>query len=178
MYDFEHYASFEAMKSGTVLVVDDDQDILTASRLLLRREFASVHTCKDPNDVPALLAEHDIDVVLLDMNFGPGESTGEDGLIWLKKILTIDPEMVVVMITAHGSLNTAVSAMKLGAVDFIAKPWQNEKVVATVSTAVRLRQSRRETAVLGVPTRCCNMSLPARTIRSSVPRLRLERCWR
>jgi len=148
VYDFEHYASFEAMKSGTVLVVDDDQDILTASRLLLRREFASVHTCKDPNNVPALLAEHDIDVVLLDMNFGPGESTGEDGLIWLKKILTIDPEVVVVMITAHGSLNTAVSAMKLGAVDFIAKPWQNEKVVATVSTAVRLRQSRRETQVL------------------------------
>lgn len=148
MYDFEHYASIEAMKSGTVLVVDDDQDILTASRLLLRREFAAVHTCKDPNNVPALLDEHDIDVVLLDMNFGPGESTGEDGLIWLQKILAIDSEMVVVMITAHGSLNTAVSAMKLGAVDFIAKPWQNEKVVATVSTAVRLRQSRREAQAL------------------------------
>lgn len=136
------------MKTGSILVVDDDQDILTASRLLLRREFAAVHTCNDPSFVPGLMAEHDIDVVLLDMNFGPGESTGEDGLMWLEKILAIDSEIVVVMITAHGSLNTAVSAMKRGATDFIAKPWQNEKVVATVSTALQLRQSRKEMQVL------------------------------
>ncbi len=136
------------MKQGRILIVDDDEDILIASRLLLRREFGEISTCKDPNEIPALLAERDFDVVLLDMNFGPGESTGKDGLIWLEKILAIDPRSVVVMITAHGSLNTAVAAMKRGATDFIAKPWQNEKVVATVSTAVQLRHSRNEAETL------------------------------
>jgi DNA-binding NtrC family response regulator len=136
------------MTTGTVLIVDDDEDILTAGRLLLRREFAEVITCIDPQKIPDLMANHSIDVVLLDMNFGPGESSGKDGLVWLEKILAIDPQAVVVMITAHGSLNTAVEAMKSGATDFIAKPWQNEKVVATVSTAVQLRRSRKETQTL------------------------------
>ena len=136
------------MKPGKILIVDDDEDILTASRLLLRREFGEISTCNDPNEIPRRLAESDIDVVLLDMNFGPGESTGKQGLDWLEKILEIDPRIVVVMITAHGSLNTAVAAMQRGATDFIAKPWQNEKVVATVSTAVQLRYSRKETETL------------------------------
>ncbi len=136
------------MTIGKILIVDDDEDILTASRLLLRREFGEIATCKDPNEIPGLLARKAFDVVLLDMNFGPGESTGKDGLIWLEKILAIDPNIVVVMITAHGSLNTAVAAMKRGATDFIAKPWQNEKVVATVSTAVQLRHSRKESETL------------------------------
>ena len=136
------------MKIGKILIVDDDEDVLTASRLLLRREFGEISTCNDPEEIPVLLGEQDFDVVLLDMNFGPGESTGEDGLFWLEKILAIDPQSVVVMITAHGSLNTAVAAMKRGATDFIAKPWQNEKVVATVSTAVQLRHSRKESETL------------------------------
>jgi len=136
------------MSTGAVLVVDDDEDILTASRLLLRREFAHVAICNKPEEIPTKLAEHNFDLVLLDMNFGPGESSGKQGLLWLEKILEIDPEIVVVMITAHGSLNTAVQAMQRGATDFIVKPWQNEKVVATVSTGVRLRQSRREARTL------------------------------
>lgn len=148
MYDFEHCVDENLMKPGKILIVDDDEDILTASRLLLRREFGDISTCKDPAEIPGLLAAHDFDVILLDMNFGPGESTGKQGLVWLDKILEIDPRMVVVMITAHGSLNTAVAAMKRGATDFIAKPWQNEKVVATVSTAVQLRRSRKETEIL------------------------------
>ena len=78
---------------------------------------------------------NDIDVVLLDMNFGPGESSGRQGLQWLERILEVDPQMVVVMITAHGSVDTVVEAMKRGATDFVSKPWQNEKVVATLSAA-------------------------------------------
>ena len=148
MYDFEHSMNSIPGKTGNILIVDDDEDILTASRLLLRREFASISTCSDPQEIPKLLVDHDFDVILLDMNFGPGESSGKEGLIWLEKILQIDPQLVVVMITAHGSLNTAVEAMKRGATDFIAKPWQNEKVVATVSTAVQLRRSRKETQTL------------------------------
>lgn len=135
-------------KIGNILLIDDDDDILTAGRLLLRRNFASVSTSRRPDELPALLAEQDFDAVLLDMNFGPGESTGRQGIEWLQRILEIDPDQVVVMITAHGSVDTAVEAMKRGALDFVAKPWQNEKFVATVSAAVTLRQSRRETASL------------------------------
>ena len=135
-------------KTGHILIVDDDEDILTAGRLLLRRQFAEITTCPNPEQLPELLTAHDIDVILLDMNFGPGESSGEQGMHWLKRILEIDPEAVVVTITAHGSVNTAVNAMKQGATDFIAKPWQNEKVVATISAALKLRQSRGETEAL------------------------------
>ena len=132
-------------KTGNILIVDDDDDILTAGRLLLRRHFAGVITCSRPDQVPDLLGRHDLDAVLLDMNFGPGESSGRQGLEWLRRILDIDARMVVVMITAHGSVDTAVEAMKLGATDFVAKPWENEKVVATVSAAVELHRSRLET---------------------------------
>ena len=135
-------------KTGTILVVDDDDDILTAARLLLRRRFAEVVTCRRPERIPDLMDRHAFDAVLLDMNFGPGESSGRQGLEWLGRILGIDPEAVVIMITAHGSLDTAVEAMKRGATDFVTKPWQNEKVVATVSAGVELRRSRGETATL------------------------------
>ena len=135
-------------KIGTILVVDDDDDILTAARLLLRRRFAEVITCRRPDRIPDLMQRHTFDTVLLDMNFGPGESSGRQGLEWLERILGIDPEAVVIMITAHGSLATAVEAMKRGATDFVTKPWQNEKVVATVSAGVELRRSRSESATL------------------------------
>jgi len=134
--------------TGTILIVDDDDDVLTAARLLLRRRFAEVITCRRPDRIPDLMERHTFDAVLLDMNFGPGESSGEQGLAWLERIVEIDPDAVVVMITAHGSVDTAVEAMKRGATDFVTKPWQNEKVIATVSTAVELRRSRAEAATL------------------------------
>jgi len=133
---------------ANILVVDDDDDILTAARLLLRRHFGSVVTCRRPEDIPDLMRRNDFDTVLLDMNFGPGESSGSQGLEWLQRIMQIDDKMVVVMITAHGSVDTAVEAMKRGATDFVAKPWQNEKVVATLSAAVALHRSRVETESL------------------------------
>jgi len=142
---------------GNILVVDDDDDILTAARLLLRRRFADVVTCRRPERIPDLMARHAFDAVLLDMNFGPGESSGEQGIAWLRRILEIDPNVVVVMITAHGSVETAVEAMKHGAIDFVTKPWQNEKVVATVSAAVELHRSREEAATL----RTANVALRA-----------------
>ncbi|MEM9335146.1 MAG: sigma-54 dependent transcriptional regulator [Pseudomonadota bacterium] len=130
---------------GRILIVDDDPDILTAGRLLLRRHFAHVETLSHPDDIPPVLKRETFDAILLDMNFGPGESNGSLGMAWLEKIQMLDPNVVVIMITAHGSLNTAIEAMKLGASDFIIKPWQNEKVVATVSAAVDLHQTRMET---------------------------------
>ncbi|MDJ0710965.1 MAG: sigma-54 dependent transcriptional regulator [Woeseiaceae bacterium] len=151
MYDFGQFPEPNrgyVSNPGNILVVDDDDDILTAARLLLRRRFEEVVTCRRPERIPDLMARHVFDAVLLDMNFGPGESSGEQGLNWLARIIEIDPEAVVVMITAHGNVDNAVEAMKRGAMDFIAKPWQNEKVVATVSAAVELRRSRAEAASL------------------------------
>ncbi len=130
--------------AGNILIIDDDDDILAAGRILLHRRFSEVITCRQPDRIPELIARHNFDVVLLDMNFGPGESSGEQGLAWLQKILDVDPQLVVIMVTAHGSVNTAVNAMKLGATDFISKPWQNEKVIATVSAGVALHRSRVE----------------------------------
>lgn len=132
------------IKSGNILIVDDDEDILIAGRLMLSRNFAQVITCRRPETIPELLKIHKFDAILLDMNFGPGESSGKQGLEWLERILEIDPRLVVVMITAHGSVDTVVEAMKRGAMDFVSKPWQNEKVIATLSTAVALHRSRLE----------------------------------
>jgi len=135
-------------KEGRILIVDDDEDILIAGKLLLKREFSSVSTCNLPEHIPDFLSGQKFDAILLDMNFGPGESSGAQGFYWLKKILEIKPDSVIIMITAHGGVDVAVEAMKLGATDFIAKPWQNEKVVATISTAVLLGKSRSETQEL------------------------------
>ncbi|MEM8943532.1 MAG: sigma-54 dependent transcriptional regulator, partial [Pseudomonadota bacterium] len=132
----------------SILIVDDDDDILTASRLLLKREFGHVHTCNDPSQLPVLLSSNQFSAILLDMNFSPGESSGKQGFLWLERILELDPDAVVVMITAHGNMELAIKAMKLGATDFVAKPWQNEKVIATLSAAVKLRESRAESASL------------------------------
>ena len=167
MYDFEQYpGDIVTDKIGSILIVDDDEDILTAGRLLLRRSFGNVVTCRNPQDIPKLLGEHDFDAILLDMNFGPGESSGQQGFDLLAQILGIDPQMVVVMITAHGSVDTVVEAMKRGATDFVAKPWQNEKVVATISAAVELHRSRIEAETL----RGANRVLAGRT-RSQVASL-------
>lgn len=130
--------------TGAILIVDDDEDILVAVKLLLKRHFSHIVTCNDPSRIPEVMAANIFDAILLDMNFGPGESSGKQGFHWLGKILEIDPEAVVIMITAHGGVNVAVEAMKQGATDFIAKPWQNEKLVATLSASVKLRRSRSE----------------------------------
>jgi len=140
-------------KDGKILIVDDDEDILIAGKLLLKRHYKTVVTCNRPEHVPSLMADQQFDAILLDMNFGPGESSGEQGFFWLGKILEIDPQAVVVMITAHGGVNIAVDAIKKGASDFINKPWENQKVIATLSASVQLRRSRSEAAELKLTNR-------------------------
>lgn len=135
-------------KNKTILVVDDDDDILVAAELLLKRQFGQVICCNRPDKIPMLMAAHNFDAVLLDMNFSPGESSGEQGFNWLQRILQIDSDAVVILITAHGGVNVAVEAMKHGATDFIAKPWHNEKVIATISSAIQLHDSRSEASQL------------------------------
>ncbi|MCW8997509.1 MAG: sigma-54 dependent transcriptional regulator, partial [Kangiellaceae bacterium] len=138
------------MKDKTILVVDDDPDILIAAELLLKRQFGNIITCGTPQDIPAQMARNRFDAILLDMNFSPGERDGAQGFNWLKRIKELDPSAVVVMITAHGNVGTAVEAIKYGATDFVSKPWQNEKLIATLSAAVELHDSRTETSRLKV----------------------------
>jgi two-component system response regulator HydG len=137
-----------AEKIGKVLIVDDDEDVLKAARLFLKKYVTSIHTEKDPENIPSLLVNNTYDVILLDMNFSRDVTSGQEGLYWLSRILEIDPSAVVIMITAFGDVNLAVTAVKQGATDFILKPWQNEKLLATVSAAGNLHKTRLEVANL------------------------------
>jgi len=129
-------------RSGRILIVDDKRDVLTALRLLLKNHVGEVHTARNPGVIPTLLEEHTYDMVLLDMNFTQDASSGREGFVWLSRILTIDPQAVVVMITAYGDVGKAVRAMKEGAADFIVKPWDDADLVASVQAAIKLRHSR------------------------------------
>jgi len=142
--DFGHFGDypFGMQSRATILVVDDDADVLTAARLLLRQYFGAVLTTTDPDDVAELMNKERIDVFLVDMNFAIGQHSGVEGLNCLEQIRNIDPDAVVVLMTAFGALNMAVQAMREGAADFVLKPWQNEKLVATLSVAAELRRTR------------------------------------
>lgn len=133
-------------KTGHVLVVDDNRDVLTALRLLLKEHVEVVHTATDPSSIPSLLRENDYDAVLLDMNFQQDASSGREGFEWLGKIQSIDPQVVVVMITAYGDVEKAVRAMKAGAADFIVKPWTDPELVASVQAAIKLHRTRTAAA--------------------------------
>ena len=130
--------------TGKILIIDDDKDILQAARLLLKKHVAHAHTENKPNAIPSLLKNENYDVIFLDMNFAKGATSGKEGFQWLNKILEIDPSAVVVLITAFGDVEMAVKAVKEGATDFILKPWQNERLIATLSSALNLHQSRME----------------------------------
>ena len=129
---------------GRVLIVDDDVAIQRTLKLLLRDEFDLVQTLSNPKFIPSELKKHRYDVVLLDMNFSIGKQSGDEGLFWMKQIIEIDPTQVVIMITAYGEINLAVKAIKHGATDFIVKPWENAKLIATIRTGVKLCQSNRD----------------------------------
>jgi DNA-binding NtrC family response regulator len=131
------------MPAGVALIVDDDADVALSARLLLRALFADVIVAADPAALPELFRRHDPDIVLLDMNFSRGQSSGAEGFKALATIQRLDPDAVVVIMTAYGGVNTAVEAMKRGASDFVTKPWDNERLVATVQSARALRASRR-----------------------------------
>lgn len=127
-----------------ILVIDDDEDVLLAARLLLQQHYRMVRVEGNPSRLEVLLAQESYDVILLDMNFADGNSSGEEGFYWLERIYANDPSAVVILITAYGDVELAVQAIKRGATDFVLKPWQNEKLLATVSSAVALRRSRHE----------------------------------
>lgn len=135
-------------KYGKILVVDDDEDVLQAARLFLKQHVELVHTEKDPVNIPNLIKNISYDVILLDMNFTRDVTSGQEGFHWLGKILEIDPAAVIILITAFGDVEMAVRAIKSGATDFILKPWQNSRLLATITAALNLRRSRLEIAAL------------------------------
>ena len=131
-------------KIGKILAIDDNEDILFALKLLLKNHVELIQTETNPERIPEHLNNENFDVILLDMNFTKDAISGQEGFDWLAKIVEIDPDAVVVFITAYGDAEKAVKAIKLGATDFVLKPWQNEKLLATISSAIKLRRSKSE----------------------------------
>jgi two-component system, NtrC family, response regulator HydG len=131
-------------ENGKILMIDDDEDVLLAAKMLLKKSNHQVIIEKNPNKIPFLLNNDTYDVILLDMNFSKDTTSGKEGFEWLKQIKERDNQAVVIMITAFGDVEMAVRALKEGATDFILKPWQNEKLVATISTAIKLKKSYNE----------------------------------
>lgn len=135
-------------KEGNILIVDDNQDILSSSRMILKKYFTIVHTLNNPERLPVVLKDINYNVVLLDMNFSPGAKSGKEGKKWLEYIIKELPETQVVIITAYGDINLAVECMKNGAIDFIIKPWNSEKLRATVKTAYQLSKTKKQVELL------------------------------
>jgi DNA-binding NtrC family response regulator len=146
-------------KHGKILIVDDNEDLLKAAKMYLKRHFNQVDVEKNPETIPTLMANEDYDVILLDMNFTKDVSSGSEGYYWLEKILQLDPSAVVVLITAYGDVQMAVKAIKAGATDFVLKPWENEKLLATLLSSMRLRESRDQIQTLKIKNQEINESI-------------------
>ncbi len=131
-------------KPGKILVIDDDRDILLTTRVVLKKQFGLIKTESDPEMILQQLENELFDIILLDMNFSAGATSGKEGMKWLREIRKKDGSAHVIMMTAYGDIDLAVKAMKEGAADFIVKPWDNQKLMATVINAYRLSQSKRE----------------------------------
>jgi DNA-binding NtrC family response regulator len=132
------------MTKGKLLIVDDNKSILSALEILLQDDFDEVKTIANPNQLPSLIESAEFDVVLLDMNFSAGVNTGNEGLYWLSRIREIRPDLEVVLFTAYGDVELAVKALKQSAADFVLKPWDNEKLKATLRNVFKLQQSKKE----------------------------------
>jgi len=143
-------------KGSNVLIVDDDDDVLLAAEIVLKPHFGKIATASDPTKLPALLAAGDCDVLLLDMNFTAGRTSGEEGLHWLNVVQRISPDTKVILMTAYGAVETAVKAIKDGASDFVVKPWDNDRLVATVASTLRFSEAARAVRELSSVQRVLN----------------------
>lgn len=127
-----------------ILIVDDDADVLLAARLFLRQHVEFVHTEKNPENIPDLLKSESYDLILLDMNFSRDATSGKEGFHWMNKILEIDPSSAIILITGYGDIELAVQGIKEGATNFLLKPWENKKLLATINATLEVRKSRVE----------------------------------
>ncbi len=133
---------------GHILIVDDSTSVLNSLELFLKYQFERISTLRNPNLIPGFLGKEYPDIILLDMNFTAGINSGNEGIFWLNRILTTDPDAVVVMITAYGDIELAIRAIKEGATDFVVKPWDNNKLLATLQAAMKLRHSKKQVRYL------------------------------
>ena len=134
------------LKNASILVIDDDQDVLTAVRLLLKTEVKNVVTEKNPQNLRWLLSKDGYDVILLDMNFTSSINTGNEGLFWLNEIKKLRSDASVIMITAYGDIDLAVRSLKEGAADFVIKPWHNERLLGTIKEALKKKEKISSTS--------------------------------
>ena len=134
--------------NATILVIDDDEDVLLSAKLLLKKHFTKVITKSDPKELNQLVSTEDLDVIVLDMNYRIGFNDGKEGMYWLKHIRSINQDIVVVLMTAYGEVELAVESIKKGAFDFILKPWTNEKFLATINAGLELRRKNQKIALL------------------------------
>lgn len=130
-------------KEGYILIVDDNEDLLKSMVQLLKSEFEKIDTLNNPKTIPSYLSSNNPDIILLDMNFSPGQQTGNEGIFWLKEILKIDMRAIVFLITAYGDTELAVKAIKEGGTDFIIKPWDPAKLIVTLKAGIRYRKAQK-----------------------------------
>jgi DNA-binding NtrC family response regulator len=135
---------FMSSKTGNILIIDDNLDILSSLTQLLKYDFNSIKTLANPNLIPETIQQHEFDVILLDMNFSAGINTGNEGIFWLREILKIDPGSVIILITAYADISLTVSAIKEGGFDFIVKPWDPQKLITSLKAGVKYRKTLRE----------------------------------
>jgi len=127
-----------------LLIVDDDTDILLAAKMFLRQHIEIIHTENDPNNIPDLMKTENYDVILLDMNFSRDATSGKEGFHWLNVIMENDPAATVIFITGYGDIELAIQGIKQGATNFILKPWENKKLLATIEASIKMRESKLE----------------------------------
>ena len=141
---FTTFVNRMSRKKGKILIVDDNEELLIALKLILSPHFEEIVTKKNPNLIPSLIRENTFDVILLDMNFSAGIQTGNEGIYWMNKILEQDPSATIVFITAYGDVELAVKSLKEGATDFIQKSWDEQKILSTILSAFKHRLSKLE----------------------------------
>ena len=126
------------MTEAKILIVDDDEDVLQAATMLLKRHFSSIKSIPDPIKLMNLVSRESFDVVVLDMNYSRDTTSGNEGFYWMRNILALKPQTKIILMTAYGDVEKAVKAIKEGAHDFVLKPWENEKLVETISKATKI----------------------------------------
>ena len=129
---------------GNILIVDDDEHVLVTARMILKNYFDHVETLSSPKTLETRLKQQDVDVVLLDMNFMAGVTSGNEGIFWMNRIRQLSPQTQVVMQTAYGDIELAVKSIKEGAVDYLPKPWDKDKLVTTILNAYQQAIARKE----------------------------------
>ena len=146
------------MKEGKILIIDDNEDVLLALNLLLKPHVEQIKVTTQPSRIEYFMKRFEPDVILLDMNFKQDAISGIEGFNYLEEILKLDKQAVVIFMTAYADTDKAVKAIKAGATDFISKPWEKEKILATLSTAIKLRKSRMEVNQLKDQVNALNLS--------------------